>query len=137
MADLGEWVFAPIINIEPEELEMALGQKCLLSQHVWMEKVRANDLDFLGLYLSDIVAKPESQWGVYLSLPTGVDETWASEQLIKVLATFDFLAGGDLVQIPVAIWVRGKSRHLRTVLSHDTMDSAPEEMSHLKSGVIE
>jgi hypothetical protein len=137
MVSRGEWVFAPVMNIEPEELEKAFGQKCLLSQHVWIEKVRANDVDSLGLYLPDIVAKPESQWGVYLSLPTRVDETWVSEQLIKVLITFDFLTARNLVQIPVAIWVRGRSRHIRTVLSHDIMDSRPEEMSHLKSELSE
>jgi hypothetical protein len=131
-----EWVFAPITNIEPEELEKAFGQKCLLSQHVWIEKIRASDLDVLNPYLSDIAAKPKSQWGVYLSPPTEADEMWANEQVIKVLAMFDFLTIGNPVQLPVAIWVGGKSCQLRTVLTHGTMRQGHREgMSHLKSGL--
>lgn len=136
MTGPGEWIFAPIIDIEPEELEKVFEQKCLLSQHVWIEKVRANDLDLLSPYLADIVAKSDSQWGVYLSPPIEVDEIWVNEQVIKVLTTFDFLTVGDPVQILFAIWVGEKSCKLRTLLSHGTMrESSWEGMSHLKSGL--
>jgi hypothetical protein len=138
MTSLGEWAFAPIVNIKPEELEKAFGQKILLSRHVWIEKVRTSDLDLLTPYLLDTKVKPESQMGVYLSPPPESDDGWISEQVIKILTTFDLLTNGDPVQIPVAIWVGGKSCRFRKMLNHSTVwQSRRDEMSHLKSGLSE
>jgi hypothetical protein len=138
MVNLGQWVFAPIVGIEPQELRAAFGQRLLLSQHLWIEHVRVHDLDLLTPYLSNIAMDPALQWGVYLSPPSEANEIWVAEQIVKVLTMFDFLTTRGPVQIPFATWAGGDLWQFRVGLDHGTLQhSLRGRVGHLKSGVSE